>query len=305
MAKYVNPVPNISHLYRQGWIALAFLMLCLVAQLSGCLPQRGPQKLHKSAAIKSAPRAAALVKQFPQSHIDRQVYLPFMSQMGLANPLTHPSSTPPTAPVSPPPGLNQLGIDFRNQQDWIRIKIYPKNRQVNNGQPIILKFLPGKHCIFGDHHACVATFQSSAGSPVVWLTIHSGVGGEGQPFRNAVEGTGIDRAAYSPPKISANLQALSGAHVIISQGSTSVRDLSLQAAARIPGSMLQGYFNTPLETTLDFSAQFAPELQPVNHSTLPIIVFETCGWRLPGQPWFPGTTDTSASVYLGVIQPSP
>jgi hypothetical protein len=305
MAKFDNPFPNIVRLYSPGWIAIAFLTLCLVAQLFGCLPQRGPQKLHKFTAIKSAPRAATLVKQIPQPRIDWQVYVPFMSQMGLANPLTHPSSAPPAALVSPPPGLNQLGIDFRNQQDWIRIKIYPKNKKVNNGQPIILKFLPGEHCIFGDHHACVATFQGSAGSPVIWLTIHSGVGGEGQPFRNAVEGTGIDRAAYSLQKISTNLQALSGSHVIISQGSTSIRDLRLQATARIPGSMLKGYFNTPLETALDFSAQVAPELQPVNHSAQPIIVFETCGWRLPGQPWFPGTTDTSASVYLGVLQPSP
>jgi hypothetical protein len=305
MAKFDNPFPNINQLYLRGWITAIFLMLCLIVQLSGCLPQRNPQKLHKSTAIKSAPRAAALVKQIPQAHTDQQVYLPFMSQMGLANPLTHPISIPPSAQVLPPSGLNQVGIDLRNQRDWIRIKIYPRNRQVNNGQPIVLKFLPGEHCIFGDHHACVTTFLSAKGSPVIWLTIHSGVGGEGQPFRGAVEGTGIDQAAYSLQKITANLQALSGSQVIISQGSTTVRDLSLKATARIPGSMLQGYFNTPLENTLDFSAQVAPELQLVDDSTQPIIIFETCGWRLPGQPWFPGTTDTSASVYLGVIQPSP
>jgi hypothetical protein len=305
MAKFINTLAIIKYLRRRGWILAALLIACLVAQLSGCLLQRGPQKLHKFAAIKSAPRAVALVKNLPKPSIDWQVYLPFMSQMEPVNPLTHPSSPTPAAPVSPPPGLNQLGIDFQNQRDWIRIKIYPKNRQVNNGQPIILKFLPGEHCNFGDHHACVAAFQSVVGSPVIWLTIHSGVGGEGQPFRDAVEGTGIDRAAYSLKKVSVNLQALSGSQVIISQGSTTVRDLNLQTTARIPGSMLQGYFKTPLETTLDFSAQVASELQPVTHSTQPIIVFETCGWRVPGQPWFPGTTDTSASVYLGVIQPSP
>jgi hypothetical protein len=297
-------MPNTAYLRSRGWILPVFLVLCLLAQPAGCMPRRTPQKLHKAAMIKLAPRAANLVKQLPLVSTDRQIYLPFMPQMQPANPPTH-ASSPPSAPDISPPSLNYMGIDFGNQQDWVRIKVYPADRRANNGQPIILKFLPGKHCTFGDHHACVAAFQRSGEAPVIWLTIHSGAGGEGQPFRNAVEGTGINRAAYSLQKTLANLQALSGSQVVISQGTTSVQDLSLQETARIPGSMVQGYFGTPLEDTLDFSSQIAPELLPVSHPTQPILVFETCGWRISGQPWFPGTTDTTASVYLGVIQPSP
>jgi hypothetical protein len=286
-------------------ILLIFLALCLVIQLAGCLPHRAPQKLTKAVKIKSAPRTATLIKQSPQKPIDWQVYLPFMPQMPPPDLPTHPTSPPPEGLLPSPPKLKIMGVDFGNQEEWVRIKIYPNNRQVNNGEPIILKFFPGDHCIFGDHHACVAALQNTEGTPIVWLTIHSGVGGEGQLFRNAVEGTGIDSAAYSLQKISANLQALSDSQVIISQGTTTVRDLRLQVTTRIPGSLLQGYFNTPLEDTLEYSAQVAPELQPTSQSTHPLIVFETCGWRVPGQPWFPGTTATSASVYLGVIEPSP
>jgi hypothetical protein len=143
--------------------------------------------------------------------------------MRSANPLTHPDSPPPVARVSSPPSLELSGIDFGNQQDWVRIKIYPTSQQVNDGQPVILKFIPGQRCIFGDNHACVAAFIDNEGTPVIWLTIHSGVGGEGQPFRDAVEGTGIDRAAYSLKKILSNLQALSGSQVVISQGTRTIR----------------------------------------------------------------------------------
>jgi hypothetical protein len=304
MARSVNHTPNAAYLRSRGWIPPIFLVLYLLAQPAGCMPHRTPQNLHKAARIKSAPRAVNWVKQLPQVSIDHQIYLPFMPQMQPANTPTHANSLSPAPDISVP-SLNFLGIDFGNQKDWVRIKIYPADRRVNNGQPIILKFLPGKHCIFGDHHACVASFQRSGEAPVIWLTIHSGVGGEGQPFRNAVEGTGINRAAYSLQKTLTNLQALSGSKVVISQGKTSVRGLSLLQTARIPGSMVQGYFDTPLEDTLNFSSQIAPELLPVSHPTQPILVFETCGWRIPGQPWFPGTSDTTASVYLGVIQPSP
>jgi hypothetical protein len=304
MERSINRPLTRKYLRQLSAILLTFLAICLVSELAGCLPRRAPQKLVKAVKIKSAPRTAGLVKQLPQTPIDWHVYLPFLPQTQPPDLPTHPPSPPPEAPVPSPPSLKISGIDFGNQEDWVRIKIYPNNRKVNNGQPIILKFIPGDHCIFGDHHACVAAVQSSEGRPVIWLTIHSGVGGEGQPFRNAVEGTGIDSTAYSLQKISANLLDLSGSRVVISQGTTSARDLRLQVTARIPGSLLQGYFNTPLEDTLDFSTQVAPGLQPVSQAIQPLIVFETCGWRVPGQPWFPGTTATSASVYLGVIEPA-
>jgi hypothetical protein len=304
MERYINHPLTRKYLRHLIAILLALVATCVFLELAGCLPHRAPQKLAKAVKIKLAPRTAALVKQLPQTPIERHVYLPFLRQTQLPDLPTHPPSPPPEAPVPSPSSLKVLGIDFGNQEDWVRIKIYPKDQKVNNGQPIILKFIPGDHCIFGDQHACVASFQSSEGTPVIWLTIHSGVGGEGQPFRNAVEGTGINSAAYSLQKISANLQDLSDSRVAISQGTTTARDLRLQVTARIPGSLLQGYFNTPLEDTLDFSAQVAPGLQPLSRSKQPLIVFETCGWRVPGQPWFPSTTATSASVYLGVIEPT-
>jgi hypothetical protein len=305
MARSDKRFQNIPSLHWRGQIVPVFLALCLLAQLAGCHPPSVSQKPHKATTIKSAPRTPSLVKQSPQTTSDQQIYLPFTPQMSPTTPLTHTSSPTAVTPLVTHPSSSMFGIDFGNHKDWVRIKIYPPNRRVNNGQPIVLKFLPGEHCTFGDHHACVATFQKPEEAPVIWLTIHSGVGGEGQPFRNAVEGTGINEAAYSLPKTLTNLQILTGSQVVISQGTTTARDLQLQVTARIPGSMLQGYFNTPLENTLDFSSQAAPQLLPMSHPSQPIIVFETCGWRIAGQPWFPGSSDTTASVYLGIIQQAP
>lgn len=305
MARSDKHFPVTATLLWRGQILPILLALCLLAQLAGCRPPSVPQKTHKATTIKLAPRTPTLVKQSLQTTNDRQIYLPFTPQMSPNKPLTHASSTTEVTPLDSHPSMSMFGIDFGNQKDWVRIKIFPTSRRVNNGQPIVLKFLPGKHCIFGDHHACVATFQIPGEAPVIWLTIHSGVGGEGQPFRNAVEGTGINEAAYPLQKTLTNLQILTGSQVVISQGTTTARDLQLQAAARIPGSMLQGYFNTPLEKTLDFSSQAAPQLLSMSHPAQPIIVFETCGWRIAGQPWFPGTSDTTASVYLGIIQQAP
>lgn len=305
MARSDKHFPNILSLLWRGQILPVFLALCLLAQLIGCRPTSVPQKPHKAATIKLAPRTPTLVKQPLQTTSERRIYLPFTPQTSPNIPLTHASSTPAVTPLISHPSLSMFDVDFGNQKDWVRIKIFPTSRRVNNGQPIVLKFLPGEHCTFGDHHACVATFQTPGEAQIIWLTIHSGVGGEGQPFRNAVEGTGINEAAYSLQKTLTNLQILTGSKVVISQGTSTARGLQLQATARIPGSMLQGYFNTPLENTLDFSSQVAPQLLSLSHPAQPIIVFETCGWRIAGQPWFPGTSDTTASVYLGIIQQAP
>ena len=39
--------------------------------------------------------------------------------------------------------------------------------------------------------------------------------------------------------------------------------------------------------------------------SLPLLVFETCGWKVTGEAWARGTTSTTASIYLGVIQKKP
>ena len=39
--------------------------------------------------------------------------------------------------------------------------------------------------------------------------------------------------------------------------------------------------------------------------TRPMLVFETCGWKMAEERWYPGTSATTGSIYVGVIQNLP
>jgi hypothetical protein len=197
------------------------------------------------------------------------------------------------------------GIDFNNSAQRIRIKIFPKNERVNQGKPIVIAFTPGQSCTYGDRQACINRYFTVEGGEVIYITAHSGVDGEAEAFRRAVEGTGFDQASFSLRKVQARLQDLQGAEVQIVQGETTVSGLVLAAASRVPPKDMLDYLSLGLPQALALASSNDPALAASLKPAEPQIIFETCGWMMPGEPWLPGITSTNASIYLGVIQNKP
>ena len=222
--------------------------------------------------------------------------------------------------ATPVPGASTdfYGVDFSPGAGRIRIFLQPQNDQVNNGKPIVITVNPGRSCPYQDHRACVNAYRAgnaagnaagdAAGSAageagnVILISVHSGIGGEAEAFRRAVEGMGVNRAGFSLKQIRSNLAWLEGATVRIQQGERAVEGLRLTRAARVPPGLIQEYFRSSAEQAMRLAASVDADLESYTHPDGPILVFETCGWKLAGEPWAPGVTNTTGSVYLGVIQ---
>ena len=199
------------------------------------------------------------------------------------------------------PTYQFYGIDFSSNQR-VEIKIYPTDNRVNHGDPIKISFIPGERCRFGDKRGCVYAYKPSAAGNVIFITVHSGVGGEAQRWRAALEGTGINRAGYSLERTMGNMRSLADAQVVISQGDLQVDQLQLGAITRIPARALPKYFKTEMADILDFAARNDPEISNWAFTEQPIIVIETCGWKMPGEAGSERVADTTGSIYLAVIQ---
>ncbi len=197
------------------------------------------------------------------------------------------------------------GIDFQEGSSRILIDITPPTRQVNSGKPIRISFLPGDQCQFGDKHACVFSYRTGNLPNVIFLTIHSGVGGEGQKLRHAIEGTGINQAGLKLNRVLSNLEALEGAAVSVHQDGQSISGLQVFGLSRIPPKKIHEYFDLPVEQALEYAVHFDETLLPPELTGQPLIVLETCGWKMPGEPWAKDVTATTGSIYLGVIAPIP
>jgi hypothetical protein len=218
----------------------------------------------------------------------------------------HPTAVFTPAAIKQPPATKQpagfYGLDLDDPEHRVRILIFPPDRRVNRGKPILISFIPGQTCNYGDNRACVNVYSMDSGAPVTFITVHSGVGGEGQAFRNAVEGTGINSAGLSLKEVRANLKALDGAEVVIVQGKRRFEGYTLAVTARIPPRLVRPYFEAPIQEALLFASTIDGRLGGLAQDSLPLLVFETCGWRIPGEPWARGITSTTASIYLGVIE---
>jgi hypothetical protein len=197
------------------------------------------------------------------------------------------------------------GIDFSQRDKRIRIAIYPSNKRLHRGKPVVISFLPGKRCRFGDNRGCVTTFTSTGNSEVTFLTVHSGIGGEGQAFRHAMEGTGLVGAAYNLKKIKSNMNAWEGARVVITQGKKRFEGFTLAAVSRVPARRVNDYLGASIPQALAFAAHLDEDLLPLTASGKPLLIFETCGWRVPGERRAARVPISSASIYLGVIQLAP
>lgn len=219
----------------------------------------------------------------------------------------HPTPTPESTPVpaaASAPALHFYDIDFGDSAEQVRIEILPRDESVNHGRPLVIAFLPGKACIFGDGHACIGEYRAAAGGEVTFATVHSGVGGEGQAYRNAVEGTGFDTAGFTLERVQANLDALQGADVTVQQGDKVVKG-HLAAAVRVPADLIEEYFSLPLPEALSLATASLPSAAQLTDPGQPLLAFETCGWRMAGEAWAPGVSATTGSVYVGVIQKAP
>jgi hypothetical protein len=231
----------------------------------------------------------------------RTPYLPLDPTHTAAALAAAPTAASPTAPAPP---TEFYGIDFGDHSARIKIYIYPQTEAVNRGKPIVIAVNPGIPCRYQDHRACVNAYRTGAGINVIYISVHSGVGGEAEAYRRAVEGSGVNRAAFSLKLIRSNLARLEGAPVKIAQGDVVIDGLAL-AAARVPPTRVKAYFDGSVEQALAFAARVDPDLETYLEPDSPVLVFETCGWKLPGEPWAPGVTSTSGSVYIGVIQLAP
>jgi hypothetical protein len=170
---------------------------------------------------------------------------------------------------------------------------------LNAGNAIKIAFIPGTDCEYGSGRVCVSRHR---GGQVTLLTVHSGLGGEGEAFRSAVEGTGLDLAFFTSARIRHNMQALAGSPAWIQSGSLGRDDLSLAVVVRIPPVRLEEYFAFPFDEALSAVAEDSPELQAALDSGGPLLIFEICGWQIPGEAMAPEVSPTTASIYLGVIK---
>jgi hypothetical protein len=125
--------------------------------------------------------------------------------------------------------------------------------------------------------------------------------GDGQPLRNTLEGTWLNAASYSLAQIQQNIAALTGGQAKLNQAGTAANDIRIKAVVRVPASQVNEYFTLPVDRALDLASELSPEMAQALSSGQPLLIIETCGWRHPAEGNEPGTSDTSASVYLVVL----
>jgi len=124
------------------------------------------------------------------------------------------------------------------------------------------------------------------------------VGGDADALRDLIEGTGFNQGLFNPEQVDARLDAMIGSKVSLKQGSAGTVDLQLIALVRIPPEQVAAYQALPVERAL----QFAAEITGLDPAVLAqdLFVFETCGWRLPGEAQITDLPATSSAVYLGL-----
>jgi hypothetical protein len=205
--------------------------------------------------------------------------------------------TPLPTPIPIPSTYKRFGIDFSDTAQAIKV-IFSPSQTLNNGHTIRISFRPGWPCEWINHRGCTSLHYQGR---VVLVTIHSGVAGDGQPLRSALEGTWLDSAALPLSQVRENLAALQSAAVSFSQSGKNTAGMHVLAAARVPAAQVQEYFSLPVNDGLELAAQSSAEMAAALASDKPLLVIETCGWHHPEEPYAAGTTATSASVYLVVI----
>jgi hypothetical protein len=197
---------------------------------------------------------------------------------------------------SPPLDRKFHGIDFSDGASPVSLRIIPDDERRNGSQITEISFLPGDHCIFGEGLACTYAFSSAYGSKVIFLSVHSGLGGEADALRDLIEGTGINQGLYTVERVNQNIQALLDSDVVLLQEDVDLAGLELVSIIRIDPENLDEYMSLPVEQALGFAEEVSSHNPDVFNQDL--ILLETCGWRLPDDADVPGLENTSYSVYL-------
>ena len=190
-------------------------------------------------------------------------------------------------------------IDTSPDGGQIIIQITTTENLVHSESMVEIAFLPGEQCNFGDGKACVYGFSIDNNNKAIISSVHSGMNGEGEMFRNLVEGTGINQALYTTDQVTKNIQSLIGSQVIIKQGDMEITELALAAIVRIPPNEIETYLALPIEQTLAFAIEITGMSEELLSQDLFII--ETCGWRLPDEDQNLNSPHTMSSIYLGII----
>ena len=191
-------------------------------------------------------------------------------------------------------------FDFSPNSSPIKVAFLPKNG--NDAEKLVeVLFLPGSQCIYGDGQACIFAFHLQNQTQVIFASVHSGMDGEGEPFRNMIEGTGINRGLFTPFQVEDNMASIAGSQVVIKQGDLALQNLELTAIARIPPAFVEAYLALPIESTLEY----AIEIGVLNPELLrgEVFILETCGWQLPGEEANANYPSSAQSIYLGVVRP--
>jgi len=258
----------------------------------------------------------SLSSKTPQN-VDRAVYnatpTPFLPVLGggeapgqkeVQAVSTGVSASVPQQPASSEPLIASTtfhGIDFEDQGNPVTLQIRPADN-INHGKDVNISFIPGEVCQFGIHRACMVAYHNPGEENMVVFSVHSGVGGEAQDYRHLIEGTWVDQAGKSLTEVRKTMSSLVGSRVEINQGDKPVQSGTLVRIIRVPAVRVAEYLQTPLDSALKFADRVSPDVYGQYDPSKPGLVLETCGWRMPQELKAEGTTDTSASIYISIIQ---
>jgi hypothetical protein len=205
-----------------------------------------------------------------------------------------------TIPIYPTVLQQAAQDNILRDKDRLHIRIKPDTQRITAGKVIELNLRIAGDCQFEDGTACVNFYQDGRGSEIAFVTVHSGIGGDGQALRNAFEGTGLDQANLTLRQVRQNLRGLLGSPVKISTGEDE-KSLTVVAVARIPADQVRAYMKLPVSQALAFASQLDPEFLAAIPGNSSLIVLETCGWRMPGERGGENLPATSASIYIVVL----
>ena len=258
---------------------------------------------NRSPSVKAMPPSGSVL---PVLHLSATP-TPFTPLMNPATPepeiYLHPqeetavATTVPEPVVDVPPSFWQA-FDFSDGAERVEIHLVDPDLGILGGKPVQMRFTPGSDCVFGSGKACVSLH---ADSRVMLLTIHSGISGEGQQLRHALEGTGINTAGLRTAEILANLDQLQGAIASLHQGVTNLDYLTVVAAIRIPPDQIDAYYDLPFLEAVDWAAEGNEDLHQRLADGQSLIFIETCGWPVIGEVSAGGEYQGTGSIYLIAI----
>lgn len=190
-------------------------------------------------------------------------------------------------------------IDISPTGKRITINMHQKDNVSLSGVQVEISFLPGEQCIFGDGRACMYDFKIPNHNRVILASLHSGIGAEGEIFRDFIEGTGLNHGLYTTDQVNANIDSFISSEILISQGATEITGLVLQKIIRIPSAYIEPYLSLPVDQTIAYAQEITNLNLEVNNQEL--FVLETCGWRLPDEKHFSEYPNSMQSIYLAIF----